>query len=398
MKGRSRLKELNRKEDYTMTNEEIRALSIDEVKDRLQAILDEIDADDADLDALEEEQKALHDREKEIRQLAIEEEEKRAKAVEEGITIKSFEEEERKMENIEIRNTKEYINAYAEYIKTGKDEECRALITENASGGIPVPELVEQTVKTAWENDALMQFVNKTYLKGNVKVGFELSAGGAVIHTEGTSAPSEESLSMGIVTMVPQSIKKWITISDEALDLDGGAFLAYVYEELTHQIMKKAADVLIGIIVASPTSSDADEAGVPQVSKAAGIDTVVTALGSLSDMATNNIAVMNKQTWATIRAAALAANYAADPFDGLTVVFNNTLPAYSSASSNAVYMIVGDFGYGTQANFPNGDTITLKYDDLSMAEADLVKIVGRMYVGMDVVAPNALVNVTKPSA
>lgn len=381
-----------------MTKEEIRALSIDEVKDRLQAILDEIDSEDANLDELEDEQRALHEREKEIRKAAMIEEEKRTKAVEEGITIKTFEEkEERKMENIEIRNTAEYIDAFANYIKTGKDAECRALLTENVSGAIPVPEMVEQTVKTAWQKNELMQYVNKTYLKGNVKVGFEISADGAVIHTEGTSAPSEESLSMGIVTMVPQSIKKWITISDEALDLDGGAFLQYVYDELAYQIMKKCADTLVGIIVASPTSSDSDEAAVPKVSKAAGIDTVISAIGSLSDMASNNIAVMNKATWSAIKAAALNANYPADPFENLPVVFNNTLPAYASASANAVYMIVGDFGYGTQANFPNGDTISFKYDDISLAEADLVKIVGRMFVGMDVVAPNALVNVTKPS-
>lgn len=378
---------------------EIKDMNIEQIEERMSQIDTELNNDDADLEALKEEVRSLKERKEELRKAALEAEEARKQAAEEAITIKTFEEkEERHMENIEIRNTKEYVDAYASYIKTGKDAECRALLTENVSGSIPIPELVEQTVKNAWENDALMQFVNKTYLKGNVKVGFEISATGAVIHTEGTSAPSEETLSLGIVTMVPQSIKKWITISDEALDMDGGAFLQYVYDELTHQIMKKAADILIGIIVASPTTSDADEAAVPQVSKAMGIDTVITAIGALSDRATNPITVMNKQTWAAIKAAALGANYAADPFEGLTVVFNNTLPAYASASASAVYMIVGDFGYGTQANFPNGDTITLKYDDLSLAEADLVKIVGRMFVGMDVVAPNALVNVTKPSA
>ena len=52
---------------------------------------------------------------------------------------------------MEIRNSKEYINAYAEYIKTGDDRECRALLTENVgTGTVPVPEIVYDIVKTAW--------------------------------------------------------------------------------------------------------------------------------------------------------------------------------------------------------------------------------------------------------
>ena len=51
--------------------------------------------------------------------------------------------------------------------------------------------------------------------------------------------------------------------------------------------------------------------------------------------------------------------------------------------------IVGDFGYGAMANFPNGAEIQIKKDDLSLAEQDLVKLVGRQYVALDVVAPLA---------
>ena len=35
------------------------------------------------------------------------------------------------------------------------------------------------------------------------------------------------------------------------------------------------------------------------------------------------------------------------------------------------------------------------FDDLSLAEKDLVKLVGRQYVGIGVVAPKALVKITK---
>ena len=53
------------------------------------------------------------------------------------------------MTNLEIRQSAEYIDAYANYIKTGDATECRALLTENASGRVAVPELVEGIVKTA---------------------------------------------------------------------------------------------------------------------------------------------------------------------------------------------------------------------------------------------------------
>lgn len=101
---------------------------------------------------------------------------------------------------------------------------------------------------------------------------------------------------------------------------------------------------------------------------------------------------MNKQTWAAFKAAEYGSQYAVDPFEGLRVVFNNSLPAFGSGSADP-FMIVGDFGHGFIANFPNGEEITIKYDDLSLAEKDLVKVVGREYVGLGVVAPNAFVKV-----
>ena len=181
--------------------------TIEEIEARLSQITEELEQPEADLDALKEEVRTLKSEKEELRKAAEAEKEERIKAAEEGITVKTFEEEERTMEKIEVRNTPAYIDAFAEYIKSGDATECRKLITENTTNGtVPVPEYVEAIVKNAWENDELMGLVRKTYFKGNVKVGFEISATGAVIHTEGSTAPSEEALVLGIVTMVPQSI------------------------------------------------------------------------------------------------------------------------------------------------------------------------------------------------
>ena len=60
-------------------------------------------------------------------------------------------------------------------------------------------------------------------------------------------------------------------------------------------------------------------------------------------------------------------------------------------------MIVGDLR-GEQVNYPEGDGVVIKWDELSLAEKDLVKVVGRQYAGHGVTRPGTLVRVAKPSA
>ena len=120
------------------------------------------------------------------------------------------------------------------------------------------------------------------------------------------------------------------------------------------------------------------------------------ALALLSDQAADPIIVMNKATWGTFKAAQYANKFSVDPFEGLDVEFNNTIPSFDAASSGDVYMIVGDFGEGALANFPNGEDIEItKFTDKEFASKDLVGIRGRMYVGLGIVGPNSFVRVTK---
>lgn len=212
---------------------EIKDMRIEDIEKRMSEIEVEKANPEADLEALTEEVRAL----KEQKNNLLADAEARAKELNdiatgrvETETIKTFEEERKDMKEIEVRNSADYINAYAEYIKTGEDKECRALLTENGSGKVAVPELVDEIVRTAWERDDITRLVKKTYIKGNLKVGFEVSATGADVHTEGAAAPSEETLVLGITELVPQSIKKWITISDEAMDMTGEEFLFYIYD------------------------------------------------------------------------------------------------------------------------------------------------------------------------
>ncbi len=378
--------------------ENIKEMTVEELEARKIDIVAELDNEGADLDQLEEEMRSIKAELEERANAEAKKAEIRASvAAGEGVVVKEIEQEERKMPNInEIRDSKEYIDAYARYIKTDDATECRALISENGSGTVAVPSMVYDIIKNAWEREGIMSRVRKSYVKGNLKVGFEISADGAVIHTEGSGAINEENLTLGIVNLVPQSIKKWISVSDEALDLSGAEFLEYIYDELTYQIAKKAADTLIAKIEACGTVSTATCVGVPVIeASSASVGTVAAAMAELSDQAANPVVIMNKQTWGVMKAAQYANKFNVDPFEGLDVVFNSSIKSFTAASSGDTYMIVGDLGEGALANFPNGEEINLKFDDITLATSDLVKVIGREFVALGVVGPKAFVKVTK---
>ena len=385
-----------------MTLEEIKVATLEEIEARKLEIKSLVESNDSetDFEAINNELDSLEER-----KAALVEESRKADVeavlagAGEDVTETFVEKETRTMPDVmEIRKSSAYIDAFAQYIKNGDDTECRKLLTENASGVVPVPVFVEDEIRTAWNDNKLLARVKKSYLKGNMKIGFEISADGAVIHTEGADAPAEEKLVIGIVTLTPASIKKWITISDEVYDLKGEAFLRYIYDELTYQIAKKAEDTLIAKIEACgtvSTNTPTTNVAVPLIANTGTLSVFAEALAALSDRAANPVIVMNKASFATFKALAYAANYPVDVFEGMEVLFNDTITSFEAATTGVTYAIVGDFGVGALANFPNGEEINIKFDDLSLAEADLVKIVGREFVGLGVVAPNAFVKITK---
>ena len=375
---------------------EVRRAEILARRDALDAELEtaedtRLDEVEKEVDALEAEERSLNERETAIIEADEARKKELAEVLETGEVKHEFEEERKAMTNLEVRKTPEYTEAYANYIKTGDDKECRALLTENVSGTVPVATYAEDRVRTAWNRDGIMSRVRKTYLKGNLKIGWEKSADGAYIHTESAnSAVTEESLVLGVTTLVPKSIKKWISISDEVMDMKGTEFLDYIYDELTYQIAKKAADTLVAAIIACTAGGSDDhpmQASITATTVTVGL--VAQALANISDEAANPVVIMNKATWGTFKAAQAANGYNYDPFEGLPVVFNNSLSTFSAATTGVCYAIVGDLGVGAQANFPNGEEINIKFDELTKMEYDLVKILGREFVGLGVVGPNA---------
>lgn len=343
--------------------------------DELQTRQEELRASINDSESLEvlEEMRSEFDAIKEELELRKEEAAKKAEiraavAEGEGEVIKTFDNmEERKiMTNTEIRNSAEYIEAFANYCKTGEDTECRALLSDAANGTVPVPAFVEGIIAERVKASAILSRVRKTAAPGILKVGFEIDAPEAELHAEGGAAVDEEALSLGIVTMNPASFKKWVSFSDELMD-NSRAFIEYIYDEITRGIIKAEEKAVISAILAAPQTATASAPAVAKTGSAAGaITDLVDARALLSGAAEDIVVIVSPADYATYKGLQMAANYGVDPFDGHEVI----------VSEYATAPIVGDL-YGVTLNQPKGDSIEFKLDDKTLMTSDIVRLLGR---------------------
>ena len=160
---------------------EVKDMTVEQLEARKAELAGLLDAEDADLDAIEAEVRSIKD-ELETRKAAEIQKEEIRQAVAEGagIVTETFKTEENKMTIEELRSSAKYADAFANFIKTGDDKECRALLTEigagAGNGGVPVATVVDEIIRTAWEDDQILSRVRKTYIRGNLKVAFERSA------------------------------------------------------------------------------------------------------------------------------------------------------------------------------------------------------------------------------
>ena len=388
-----------------MTSEEIlnRQGEIEQRKAEIEAALE---TPEADLDALNEEARRLVEEntklENQLAELkkAAEEAEETRRKIAEGKLGETKEEhkEETKMTDLEIRSGAEYCEAYKKFIITGDDKECRALLSANADtpGDVPVPVLVENIIKTEWEGDEFLRRITKTFFRGNLKVPFEKDADMAYNHSEGTTGLTEQNLEIGTVSLIPQNVKKWLDISDEAVAMGGEEFVQYIFREMAHYVLARVKKNLVDKANAAGTTHSSSVIGIPKITEAPALMSVQNAAAILTEDATDICVLLNPLTIQAFNNAYAAGNFAIDPFAGVTVIKCSALPAYSSASDNAMYGIVGDLK-AFQANYPEGDEVIIKWDDKTRAKDDMVTVIARQYVGLGVTAPGRLVRLCKPA-
>ena len=377
--------------------------TIQDIETRKAAILQEMEKEGADLDALKTEMEELRQNADELKTAAQKEAEiRRAIAAgAEGIQIGgTFQGEQKPATVEEVRNSKEYIDAYATYIKTGNAAECRTvLLSKNApaDGQLPVPDMLEGIIKTAWERNEFLNRIKKTAFRGNIRVPFELTATGAWKHIEGTTGLTEEEITIGIVQILPHNIKKLVRFTDECMAMGGEAFINYIYSEVAYRILSELVQEIIDYIDDLGTSNTSTSIGIPKYKVAPGVMTIENAATLLHEDATDLCIVLNRLSEQAFNTAYAGANFAINPWAGLPRVYTSALPAYSAASENDMYALVGDLK-AIQVNYPEGEGVIIKWDDLTYAEDDIVKVVGRQYGGYAVTEVGRLVKLTKPAA
>lgn len=358
---------------------ELKEMTIDELQERKAAISAECEAPEADLDALTEEVRGINAELEARKQAEAQKAEIRAAvAMGKGKTIQDIGSEERKgMENTELRK-EEMIDALAEYIKGSATSEQRAMLltTDATNGVVKVSNIVDDYIWTDWDKSPILSRIRKVYVQGNYSVGYEASATGAVKHTEGAAAPTEETLTIAYINFVAQYYKKWIRVSDRVLALKGRAFMDYLFDEFGHQLAVALENAVVAEIEASTLSA--------QVTNDIDNTAVMAGFARLSDEATNPVVIISKTNYAAImNERATTGAKIEDPFNGLEVLFNNTVTG----------LLVGDLD-GVVANFPEGEDFKFIVDDTSLAEQDLVKIVGKILVDIHLVRPNGFAVVT----
>ena len=367
-----------------MTREEINALDMDSLEKRAGEIAEETrEATAETLEALTAELDAIEERKAAIMAEAVE---KRAQAAAvingagEVIEEKEKTKVERKMADIEVRATKEYLDAWVEDIKGRASAEQRLLLTQNAeqNGTIAIPTYVSDRIETAWERNEIMRRIRRTYFPGNLKVGYEVSAEGAQTHAEGGEAITEENLVINFVQLVPETVKKMVRYSTEVLDLKGEAFVDYIVDEIEYQIVKTIAAGLLADVQRGTDplvqTYNFEEGNLTTAD-------IINAEGLLIGDS-NPVLIMGRGTAAALKAAVISGQYGYDPFDGMDVIYADGL------APNVA--IMADLS-AWQANFPSGDEVKFVFDEYTEAAADIVRVIGRMMVAFGVVAPGKTV-------
>lgn len=370
---------------------EIEKMNIEEIEARVAEIRSSLETADVEtLEAMNTELDALETRKSALKAEASAKAEEARKIAEGevGETIENLETmEERKMAKTfeEIRSSQEYMDAFAKMIKSGDATEIRTMATELVSGTVPVPTSIEPVIEKAWEKLQIADKARALNIKGLLKVPYEVSATGAVVHTENGEAPAEEALVLGSVTLTPETIKKWITITDEALAMSAFDFLSYIYEEIAYQVMLKLDAEVVAKIKASSLVKSVSVTTFDAFSIFAG-------LAVLADDAVSPVAIMKKETFFNKFMSLVDAQgrpiYNVVSENGAPKFSINGCPViFSSAAGNDV--IVGDMN-GVTINYQNGKDVSLITDPYSLAEEDKVKVVGKIMAGIGVTKPNFL--------
>ena len=333
-------------------------------------------------------------------------------------TIETLKEQETRMNILnhqpaEIKNdvteSEEYRDKWVAHVKGQiSDAEMRAIATTDT--GVPVPTEFQQYVETAWNKyGQILARVSKSHFAGLLAIPYEASATDAGYHTEGGSAPAEETVTLGQVLLQPAMIKKRISVTDEVRAMTGREFMRYIADELIYKICV----FLEQQIVAGNGTNDKGVKGITnsaiatQITSEVSFNTINNALAELSDRAVDPVVIMNKKTFfnnfmgLTDTSGQPIFRQLTDNegkiryyLSGIEVLTTDALQDYDSTASEGVYAIVGDLS-AYRLNYPEGEDVKVLHDIYTLATEDKERIIGRLLVAGDVVRTGSFVKVMK---
>lgn len=406
-----------------------------EIVDKKNEIVDEVEAkkeefENADTDKrdeLIEEVEALTEEANKIDEEVKELEEQRSKmkAQEERMSLTNNlsktaieerkEQIENNMENVNVLNTKEYEQLYADFIRGKSDEkEVRSYLQQRALATttqyVPIPEIMQGFVETAWYTyGKFSRLVSETFEPAILKIPVEVSATGAEWHDELGEAPQEEQIELGQIILQPKMIKKWISLTDELMAMSAEDFLRYISDELVYRVILALDEAII---------NRTDENGLGVIGIVDNPNTEV--VNAELNFNAINVALANLVTFEDLTIAMNPATFF-NTFMGMTdevgrpifnvVQDNNNRPQYylsghrveftqalksdADASAGEPVFIIGNFRRGYRLNYPQGRNVITLVDPYTLATQDLVRMIGRLYVAGNVVKAKHFAQVNK---
>lgn len=380
--------------------------SINEKKEAFEE--SSVDEREEILKSVEELNKEAEEMEKEINELnevkdTLNDQEERMSLMNNVSTPKV---ETRKAE-VRTEDSPEFIHEYAEAIRTGKLARRDAFSTTD--GAPVIPTIMQREIETAWEEvNNIVDLCSISNVKAIFAVPLEVSATGAVWHSENGDPVSPEQIVLGQLLMQPQFVKKYLPITDELLLMADPEFIRYVAREMTYRCKKQLADSIIsrsadigvkGIVQRVGNNIAPDLAPAVYMGKTNTENlTFNTANNAVADLKTNEnlTVVMNKATFfkdimgmADLQGRPLwnvSMDNAGKPryyFNGLPVEFTDALDQYDATGASKPYMIVGNFK-GYKLNLPWGRTVDILRDPYTLATSDVERFVAKIPAAGDI--------------
>lgn len=335
-------------------------------------------------------------------------------------TRDKFKEQEERMslmenvKNVEVkktdyRSTPEYADVWKRYVLTDDDREIRAFTTAVSAdtgvsnGGVLVPTIMQQYVETAWESNEILNRVSISNIAGYFAVPLEVEADPAQWHTENGDPVTEEDVVLADIMLKPKMIKKFISWTDELEAMTSDEFMRYIRDEVVYRVLRLLASAIIsgtldasgnGVlgIINDTYNASTNVKGAQVVKGALTFNSVNKAIATLSTFDNLAVAMHQATFFDSIMGMTdlqgrpifqIATDNAGKPryfVNGIPVIFDNDLPAYSTAAltDDTAYAVVGNFR-GYKLNLPEGRNVITLLDPYTLATADKKRLVARIF-------------------